>query len=232
MLRGDAATAASYADVVAAYAAGPASRRRAGLVGDGRPRTRPRPRADRAWTSRLGVADDAATPADPEATATVALLTAIHWYGRLDAAATVHWCERALAAIASASISSANSLRAVTITYLVHGLGYAGRTAESIAAAESASELPGDDGQLWLNPRSARGLLRPGRRRTRRRPSRSGVGRERGVTARHPEHGGVQLRLSGARRMGGRRSGTTRCCTPSARWRSTSSPTSASCSRR
>ena len=42
----------------------------------------------------------------------------------------------------------------------MHGLGYAGRTAESIAAAESASELPGDDDQLWLNPRSARGLLR------------------------------------------------------------------------
>ena len=28
-----------------------------------------------------------------------ALMTAIHWYGRLDAAATVDWCERALAAI-------------------------------------------------------------------------------------------------------------------------------------
>jgi DNA-binding CsgD family transcriptional regulator len=162
MLRGDAATAATYADVVASYAAGPL---RDAVLGSLAMAAENPATAEqlltRAWdSSASSVADDAATPADPETTATVALLTAIHRYGRLDAAATVLWCERALAAIASASISSANSLRAVIMTYLVHGLGYAGRTAESIAAAKSASELPGDDGQLWLNPRSARGLLR------------------------------------------------------------------------
>ena len=205
MLRGDAATAATYADVVASYAAGPL---RDAVLGSLAMAAESPAAAEqlltRAWQSSAAAVDDAATPADPETTATVALLTAIHRYGRLDAAATVLWCERALAAIASSSISSANSLRAVIITYLVHGLGYAGRTAESIAAAESASELPGDDGQLWLNPRSARGLLRLVDDDTRRRPGRSGVGRRCGVTARHPEHVGVQLRVSGPRRMGRR----------------------------
>ena len=38
---------------------------------------------------------------DAEIAATVALMTAIHWYGRLDATATVAWCERALAVIAA-----------------------------------------------------------------------------------------------------------------------------------
>ena len=45
-------------------------------------------------------------------------------------------------------------------TYLVHGLGHSGRTAESVAASVAAIEQPGDADHLWLTPRSARGLLR------------------------------------------------------------------------
>src|SRR6478609_4363036 len=161
MLRGDAASAAGYADVVASYASGPL---RDAVVGSLAMAAENPAKAEqlltRAWQASAPASTQDSKPVDPEVTATVALLTAIHWYGRLDAAATVTWCERALAAIASSSNSSANSLRAVINTYLVHGLGYAGRTAESITAAESASELPGDDDQLWLSPRSARGLLR------------------------------------------------------------------------
>ncbi len=41
----------------------------------------------------------------------------------------------------------------------MHGLGYAGRTAESFAAPGAAARGPAPD-QLWLNPRSARGVLR------------------------------------------------------------------------
>jgi len=70
------------------------------------------------------------------------------------------WCERALAVIAAGPDDSGAAIRAVAITYLVHGLGYAGRTTESSVAADSARELPGDADQLWLNPRSARGVLR------------------------------------------------------------------------
>jgi DNA-binding CsgD family transcriptional regulator/tetratricopeptide (TPR) repeat protein len=173
MLRGDAATAAGYADVVASFPAGPL---RDAVVGSLAMAAENPAMAERlltrAWQATApvmaresGPADPEADPdvdpeADPEVTATVALLTAIHWYGRLAAAATVTWCERALAAIAASANFSANSLRAVITTYLVHGLGYAGRTGESIMAAESASELPGDADQLWLSPRSARGLLR------------------------------------------------------------------------
>jgi len=100
-----------------------------------------------------------APPPDPEIAALVALMTAVHWYGRLDAQQTIAWCERAFAAISRAPASSLKAIQAVTVTYLVHGLGYAGRTAESLDAAGPATQLPGDPDQLWLNPRSARGLL-------------------------------------------------------------------------
>ena len=102
----------------------------------------------RAWD--LCKSDD-----DPEIVATVALLNAIHWYGRLDAAATVDWCERTLA-----SMPPATSSYSVAVTYLVHGLGFSGRTAESVAAAVTAEQRPGDVDHLWLNPRTARGLQR------------------------------------------------------------------------
>ena len=92
---------------------------------------------------------------DPEEVATIALLTGIHHFGRLDAAATVEWCRRALAAT-----TPRTALHATAQTYLLHGLGYAGRVAESFATAVAAAGEPGEPDRLWLNPRSARGLLR------------------------------------------------------------------------
>ena len=52
--------------------------------------------AERLLTAAWAALDPAQ---DAEIAATVALMTAIHWYGRLDATATVDWCERALAVI-------------------------------------------------------------------------------------------------------------------------------------
>ncbi len=94
-------------------------------------------------------------PADTETAGVIALMTAIHWYGRLDGAATVRWCSKALALL-----SPGTSIHAVAQTYLVHGLGYAGRPTESMSAAQSAQETPGNSDRLWLSPRSARGVLR------------------------------------------------------------------------
>ena len=85
----------------------------------------------------------------------IALMTGIHWYGRLDAGATVRWCTEALA-----RFPSDTSIHAVAQTYLIHGLGYAGRTAEAAAVAGAADEGSEDRGHLWLNPRSARGVMR------------------------------------------------------------------------
>ena len=60
----------------------------------------------------------------------------------------------------SAASTSRPPLYAVAVTYLIHGLGYAGRTAESRRRGRGGSEHPGDEDHLWLNPRSARGVLR------------------------------------------------------------------------
>ena len=97
---------------------------------------------------------ESALPEDPEAAGIAALMTAIHWYGRLDAQSTVRWCERALAVIPPES-----STYPIAQTYLVHGLGYAGHTDEAALAAVPAQERPGEMAQLWVNPRSARGVL-------------------------------------------------------------------------
>jgi DNA-binding CsgD family transcriptional regulator len=143
VFRGDAATAATFANDVATFAPGPLR--------------------DAVLGAMATVADDPETAqrllteawreigpnTDPEIAATVATAMGIHRYGRLDAAGTVDWCKRALSRTAPDS-----ALHAVAMTYLVHGLGYAGRTADAAAAAEDQT------GRLWLNPRSARGVLR------------------------------------------------------------------------
>jgi len=162
MLRGDAATAATFADVARTYPPTPLGDAVLGSVAmaSENPATA-EALLSRAWAAlQVGGEPAKADAAESETAAIIALLTAVHYYGRLDAAATVGWCRHALAALATSNSSSAGSLTAVALTYLVHGLGYAGRTAESIEAATSAQELPGDQHQLWLNPRSARGVLR------------------------------------------------------------------------
>ncbi|WP_395726632.1 AAA family ATPase [Nakamurella sp.] len=159
LLRGDAAGAADLADEVAAYPAGPLR----DLVLGGMAMAAEDPvRAggllDRAWRA-VGheAADRARTvdsdPASLDTTAAVAVMQAIHHYGRLDAAGTVAWCERALAA-GDIGTGLETSIHEVAVTYLVHGLGYAGRVDESLAAARAPEAL-----RLWLNPRSARAVL-------------------------------------------------------------------------
>ena len=82
----------------------------------------------------------------------VALMTGMHWYGRLDAGATVRWCTEALA-----QFPPGTSTHAVAQTYLIHGLGYAGRTAEAAVVAGAADEHGGQQGdsvaQSPLSPR-------------------------------------------------------------------------------
>ncbi len=90
----------------------------------------------------------------PEERAITALMIGIHWFGRLDASATVEWCERARAAADPAS-----PLYAVAMSYLLHGLGYAGRQEDAVRAAVVAEARPGDPIHRWMNPRSARGLI-------------------------------------------------------------------------
>jgi DNA-binding CsgD family transcriptional regulator len=147
LLRGDAATAVSFAERLAAFAPGPMRDAALGALATAAD--------DPVRAAELLTAAAAAPGADAETEATIAVLTAIHSYGRLDAAATVTWCRRALALT-----DPATPTHAVAQTYLLHGLGYAGLTAESAAEAAAADERPGDTGHLWLNPRSARGLLR------------------------------------------------------------------------
>jgi DNA-binding CsgD family transcriptional regulator len=92
---------------------------------------------------------------DPEVAATIAMQYAVHRYGRLDAAGSVEWCRRALE-----RTGPGTATRWTATTYLAHSLGYGGRTAESFAATEGAEGDPADPGFAWLQPRSARGLLR------------------------------------------------------------------------
>jgi ATP/maltotriose-dependent transcriptional regulator MalT len=152
LLRGDAATAGTFTHQVASFAPGPMRDAALGALATASddPDT-----AERLLAAAWAAHRPAETSGDRGVEATIALMTAIHRYGRLDAAGTVQWCRRALSLI-----DPATSMHAVAQTYLLHGLGYAGRTAESAAEAASADERPGDPDHLWLNPRSARGVLR------------------------------------------------------------------------
>ncbi|QJY48911.1 LuxR family transcriptional regulator [Pseudonocardia broussonetiae] len=152
LLRGDATTAATFGPEIAAFPPGPL---RDAVLGGLAIAADDLSSAEQllasAWASRRRGSD-----ADHEVDAVVAVMTAIHSYGRLDAAATVVWCRRALDVLPPDD----TALRAVAQTYLLHGLGYGGYAAESSAESASADEQPLDRDHLWLNPRSARGVLR------------------------------------------------------------------------
>jgi DNA-binding CsgD family transcriptional regulator len=92
---------------------------------------------------------------EPEVVAGIALQCAIHRYGRLDAAGGVQWCRRALERTGADTVT-----RQTAQTYLAHSLGYSGRMAEAFAATAAADGNSGDAGFSWLQPRSARGMLR------------------------------------------------------------------------
>ena len=161
MLRGDAATAGQYAADAAGYA--PTALRDVVLGSLAMAADDPTTAEQllTAASAESGVPETPENPEDPEdpedleAAGIAALMTAIHWYGRLDAESTVRWCERALAVIPPES-----STYPIAQTYLVHGLGYAGHTDAAVVAAAPAQDQPGEIGQLWVNPRSARGVLR------------------------------------------------------------------------
>jgi ATP/maltotriose-dependent transcriptional regulator MalT len=92
---------------------------------------------------------------DPEVVAAIALQYGVHRYGRLDAAGAVEWCRRALERTAKGTAT-----RLTAQTYLAHALAYSGRIAEAFAATSDADGDPDDAGFGWLQPRSARGMLR------------------------------------------------------------------------
>lgn len=92
---------------------------------------------------------------DPGVVAGIALQYGVHRYGRLDAAGAVEWCRRAIERSAPGSAT-----RQTAQTYLAHSLAYSGRMTEALAATADADGEPGDTGFGWLQPRSARGMLR------------------------------------------------------------------------
>jgi ATP/maltotriose-dependent transcriptional regulator MalT len=149
VLRGDASTAASFRAEIGSFPRGPL---RDAVLGSMATAAN-----DPATAERLLAAawQEQGTGLDPEVSATIALLTGIHHFGRLDAAATVDWCRRALTCT-----TPRTALHATAQTYLLHGLGYAGQVVESFGTAAAAEEQPGEPDRLWLNPRSARGVLR------------------------------------------------------------------------
>jgi DNA-binding CsgD family transcriptional regulator len=94
---------------------------------------------------------------DPEVVAGIALQYGVHRYGRLDAAGAAEWCRRAIERTAPGSAT-----RQTAQTYLAHSLAYGGRMSEAMSVTEDAGADgdPGDAAFGWLQPRSARGMLR------------------------------------------------------------------------
>ena len=101
--------------------------------------------------------DQCGPDTDPEVVADLALQYGVHRYGRLDAAGTAEWCGRAIERTAPGSAT-----RRTAQTYLAHALAYSGRMSEAMSVTEDAGADgdPGDAAFGWLQPRSARGMLR------------------------------------------------------------------------
>ncbi len=160
LLRGDAAAAADLADEIASYPADPL---RDVVLGSLAIAAENPSGAEQLLTRAWSQIEASPTTTDPEVRAVAALMRAIHCYGRLDAAGTVSWSERAIAAIEHDPKDSGSdtSIYPATVTYLAHGLGYAGRSGESRAVARAGEhgDVADGIGPLWLNPRSADGVL-------------------------------------------------------------------------
>jgi DNA-binding CsgD family transcriptional regulator len=145
---GDAANAAQHQAEIAAFAPGPDRDSVLGALTMAAGRSaEAEVLLHRAWEACVENEENI----DPELAATIALQNAMHTYGRVDGAGTVTWCTRALERTGPDTVT-----RWAASTYLAHGLGYAGRTAESFAVVTAAD---GPD-FAWLEPRSARGTLR------------------------------------------------------------------------
>jgi DNA-binding CsgD family transcriptional regulator len=150
---GDAASAAAFTDDLRALPASPLRDTVLGTLAMARddPATAEE-MFESAWKQCGG---DTASGPDTEVAATIALQSAVHRFGRLDGGGTVEWSRRALE-LAAPDSAIARSAR----TYLAHGLGYSGRIAEAFAAIATAEGDATDPEVGWLQPRSARGILR------------------------------------------------------------------------
>jgi DNA-binding CsgD family transcriptional regulator len=146
---GDAATAATYADAVRSFPAGPLRDSVLGSLAMARGEPAAAEAALRSAWQRCGA------DTDPEVVAGIALQYGVHRYGRLDAAGAVEWCLRALERTETGTV-----LGQTATTYLAHSLAYSGRMNEAFAATAGADGDAGDAGYGWLQPRSARGMLR------------------------------------------------------------------------
>jgi DNA-binding CsgD family transcriptional regulator len=146
---GDAATAETFADEIRVF---PASPLRDSVLGS-LAMARGEPASAEVFLRHAW--ERCGPETELEVVATIALQYGVHRYGRLDAAGAVEWCRRALD-----RTGPDTATRQTARTYLAHSLGYSGRIDEAFAATAGADGIAGDDGFGWLQPRSARGMLR------------------------------------------------------------------------
>jgi DNA-binding CsgD family transcriptional regulator len=145
---GDAATAETHAEAVRSFPGSPLRDSVLGALAMARGEPAAAEAALRsAW-------ENCEPSTDPDVVAGIALQYGIHRYGRLDAEGGVEWCRRALD-----RTGADTALGRTATTYLAHSLAYSGRMAEALAATDGADDA-GDAGYGWLQPRSARGMLR------------------------------------------------------------------------
>ena len=157
VLSGDAAQASTYAAELATF---PASARRDSVLGYLATVTREPVSAERLLRSAWQRCDP---DCDADLAAAIALQNAMHWYARLTGPSTVEWSRRAVALL-----PPHDPTRPMALTYLAYGLAFCGEQRQALdtvdrAADEVADRMAGTDWALapgWLQPRSARGLLR------------------------------------------------------------------------
>ena len=149
---GDAATAAAFADDVRTM---PDSPLRDSVLGTlAMARDDPAGAEEMYQSAWKRCTAESTADTDPEVAATIALQTAIHRFGRLDGGGTVEWCRRGLELTGPRTAAAgAPDLPGARPRLRRH-------TAQAFAAAEGAEGEATDPEVAWLQPRSARGILR------------------------------------------------------------------------
>jgi DNA-binding CsgD family transcriptional regulator len=150
VLSGDAAQAATYGAELATF---PGSARRDSVLGYLATVTREPASAERllcsAWRR-------CRPDSDGDLAASIALQNAMHWYARLNGPSTVDWSRRAVDLL-----PPGDPTRPMALTYLAYGLAFCGQQREALDTLSTAESTAGASTALrWLQPRSARGLLR------------------------------------------------------------------------
>ena len=219
VLRGDAATATTFASEIETYEQGRCGTLRSG-ASRWRPTIRPPPRTCSAGPGTGGRASASEEQRDHRTYDRDPLVRPAERGGH-----------RRVVRAGRAAADPSSPLYAVAMSYLLHGLGYAGRREDAIRGRGGRRGPAGGPDPPLDEP-----ALRPRADAPRRRRHRCGengfhLGGDGRIRTGHDEHRRILLGLSRAHRMDGRATGTTPWCTPSARCRSTSSPTSASCTR-